>query len=97
DFIIARSTHPLDQKRKEKLAVWCNVPADHIISAPDIKSIYDVPINFEKENLGDVLLRSLSLPLGHKNGELAAWEGFVKKVHSSKKVVKIAIVGKYFD
>jgi CTP synthase len=46
DFIIARSTHPLDQKRKEKLAIWCNVPADHIISAPDIKSIYDVPVKF---------------------------------------------------
>ena len=46
DFIVARSTHALDEKRKEKLAIWCNVRPDHVISAPDIKSIYEVPLEF---------------------------------------------------
>ncbi len=49
DVIIARSQQLLDDKRKEKLAMFCNVPAERIISAPDVDSIYDIPLNFEKE------------------------------------------------
>ena len=59
DIIIARSTHPLDKKRKEKLAIWCNVQPEGIISAPDVKSIYDVPLNFERDKLSDILLSAL--------------------------------------
>jgi CTP synthase len=46
DFIIARAETELDDRRKEKLSISCNIPVEHIISAPDIKSIYDVPENF---------------------------------------------------
>src|SRR5581483_11562018 len=48
DIIIARSHIPLDQKRKEKLSIWCSVPIENVISAPDVLSIYDVPLNFER-------------------------------------------------
>lgn len=95
DFIVARSEVPLDKKRKEKLAISCNVPMDNIISAPDIDSIYDVPINFERDQLGDMLERSLHLkkrPL-----DLSEWKNFVHKAKSVKKEVVIAVVGKYFD
>jgi len=97
DFIVARSTHPLDDKRKEKLAIWCNVRPDHVISAPDIESIYEVPLNFEKDKLGDLLLSALHLP--NKNTvSLAAWKKFVLAATSKKAPdVNIAIVGKYFD
>src|SRR3989344_555521 len=47
DFLIARADVLLDQKRKEKLSFHCNIPADRVISAPDVDSIYDIPINFE--------------------------------------------------
>ncbi len=97
DLIIARSEMALDRKRKEKLSVWCNVSADHIISAPDIESIYEVPINFEKDNIGDLILKALSMKLGHKNGEMKEWARFVSKVKTAKASVKIAVVGKYFD
>ena len=50
DIIIARSQVPLDERRKEKLSFFCNLPPERIISAPDIDSVYDVPINFEKKN-----------------------------------------------
>jgi CTP synthase len=96
DFIIARAPSPLDEKRKEKLAVACSVPTDHVISAPDIKSIYDAPLNFEKDKLGDMLLDALKLPSKKASG-LAAWKRFVDRVAASKREVKIAIVGKYFD
>jgi CTP synthase len=96
DFLIARAPHPLDDKRKEKIAVACSIPAEHVISAPDIKSIYDAPLNFEKDRIGEMLLAALKLPV-KKSAGLKAWKKFVDRVNHSKKEVKIAIVGKYFD
>jgi len=95
DFIIARSEVPLDKKRKEKIAFSCNVPIDNVISAPDIESVYDVPINFERAKLSDMLSTALKLP--KKKTNLSGWKKFVSKVKSAKKEVTIAIVGKYFS
>jgi CTP synthase len=95
DFIIARSHIALDQKRKEKLAVTCNLPANHIISAPDISSVYDVPINFDKDHIGEIVAQSLKL--NKKKTNLIKWKNFVKSRQLANKVVKIAVVGKYFD
>lgn len=104
DVIIARSVIALDAKRKEKLSFFCNVKPSHIISAPDVTSIYDVPLNFEKENLGDIISEILNLPKkipaarkaeGEKNK--AAWANFVRHVHNGKSEARIAIIGKYFD
>jgi CTP synthase len=96
DFIIARSNGPMDEKRKEKLAIWCNVRPDHIISAPDVESIYDVPLNFEKDNLGTLLLKALRLPETESTG-LHEWRNFVQNIKTASDEVKIGIVGKYFD
>ncbi len=96
DIIIARSTHRLDRKRKEKLAIWCNVPAERIISAPDVDSIYDVPLNFERDKLSDILLEAL----GKENAppaDLSVWKNFAEHAHNGNGTVKIGIVGKYFD
>ena len=97
DFIIARSKEPVDEKRKEKLAIWCNVRKDHIISAPDIGSIYEAPLNFEKDKLGDALLDALALP-EKRRASLAAWKKFALAAADTRAPeVNIAIVGKYFD
>ena len=96
DFIIARAKTPLDAKRKEKLAISCNVFPNDVISAPDIESIYDVPLNFEKDRLAELVLKKLNLKQKHASN-LASWNTFVKKLKGAKKQVKIAIVGKYFD
>lgn len=97
DFLIARSTHALDDKRKEKLAIWCNVRPDRVISAPDIQSIYEAPLNFEKDKLSDLLLDALHLPKKRK-ASLATWKKFVGAATNKKALeVNIAIVGKYFD
>ncbi len=99
NFVIARSEVPLDKKRKEKIAFSCNIPIGNVISAPDIESIYDVPINFERDRIGDMLSKELHLPA--RKTELSAWKKFITTVpHSaSKKLreVNIAVVGKYFD
>ncbi len=96
DMIIARSELPLDRRRKEKIAVWCNMRPEHVISAPDIESIYEVPLNFEKDNLGDIILSELKIRGRHK-GDLRAWSAFVHKLKGTERKVNIAIVGKYFD
>jgi len=95
DFIVARSTMPIDAKRKEKLAVSCNVLPEHVISAPDVESIYDVPINFEKDNFGDAILEALDL--SGKRADLSEWAEFVERMKITAPVAKIGIVGKYFD
>lgn len=97
DFIIARSKEPLDEKRKEKIAISCSVHKERVISAPDISSIYEAPLNFEKDRLSDSLLEALKLPEKRK-ASLAAWKKFATAAANKKAPeVKIAIVGKYFD
>jgi CTP synthase len=95
DFIIARSTMVVDQKRKEKIAQFCNVKEEHVISAPDVKSIYDVPLHFEKDKLSERICDLLSLP--KKTSNLKDWQKFVAKSKNGKDVVRIAVVGKYFS
>jgi CTP synthase len=98
DFIVARSVVPLDAKRKEKIAYSCNVPIENVISAPDIDSIYDVPLNFERDKIGDMIERQLHLQ--KRSTDLSDWRGFVTRTKSAKsggKEVHIAVVGKYFD
>ncbi len=97
DFIIARSEIPLDEKRKEKLALFCNVLPESVISAPDVDNIYDVPGNFEKDKLGEKVLKRLKLKSRGKNKGWKEWESFVRKSHNGKVEVRIAVVGKYFD
>jgi CTP synthase len=97
DIIIARSEVPMDHKRKEKIAVSCSVPVEQVISAPDIESVFDVPLNFEKDNLGNILLKLLNLRHKKNTSGMQEWEAFAKRVKSVKKSVNIAIVGKYFN
>ncbi len=102
DFILARSAGSMDEKRKEKLAIWCNVRPDRIISAPDVASIYDVPLNFEHDQLGDRIVEALDLPTGtFKPSEPAEgmkeWKEFVENIKNSTDELSIGIVGKYFD
>jgi len=97
DIIIARSEVPMDHKRKEKIAVSCSVPVNQVISAPDIESVFDVPLNFEKDNLGNILLKLLNLKHKTNTSGMKDWVAFAGRVKSVKKPVNIAIVGKYFN
>lgn len=98
DILIARADSSLDEKRKEKLALFCNIPAGNIISAPDVDSVYDIPLNFEKEKLSEKLFKILSIPKKKKSPQAwSAWRDFVARSKNGKKEVKIAVIGKYFD
>jgi CTP synthase len=95
DVILARAVVSIDEKRKEKIATFCNVLPERVISAPDVDSIYDVPLNYEKDGMGDILTEVLGLPT--RKSKLDDWKNFVTKSKKSKKEVQIAVVGKYFD
>ncbi len=97
DVIIARSQLPLDEKRKEKLSMFCNITPERVISAPDVESIYDIPINFEKEGLGDMICDVVNMScIPSDNPGSRKWKNFAKSTHNFKGEVKIAVIGKYF-
>jgi len=97
DFIITRSEKPMDQRRKNRFALFCNVHPEDIFSVADTKIIYEIPLILKKQNFPGRLLTKLKLKKSQEN--FADWENLVKKIGSvekSDKEVRIAIVGKYF-
>ncbi len=95
DIILARAGQSLDEKRKNKIAFNCNMAGEAVISAPDVESIYDIPVNFEKDNLSAILLKKLFLKARKK--DLIEWKKLAVKTKKTDKTVKIGIVGKYFS
>ncbi len=94
DFIVARSEVPMDQKRKEKISMFCNVGEEYVISAPDVDNVYEVLLNFERDNLSELILKKLRLET--KTSDLSAWKDLVAEIKKAKDAVTIGIVGKYF-
>ncbi len=94
DFIICRSIAPLDGPRKKKLSVFCNVAESAIISAPDVATIYQVPLNFERERLSEKILTQLKLKL--RREDLREWRAAVRRMAAPKTALRIGMVGKYF-
>jgi len=94
DIILARAEVSLDEPRKQKISIFCNISPKDVISAPDIESIYEIPVNFEKENLGNRILKKFNLRARKSN--LKNWENLVKIIKTARKPVKIGMVGKYF-
>lgn len=94
NFIVCRGEKPLDNPRRERLAVFCGIPKDYAISAPDASSIYDVPLHFEREKFGDKIAKELHLP--PRRSRLAEWQKLSRTIHTLQKPVKIGVVGKYF-
>lgn len=94
DVVLARANEPLDKKRKEKIAINCSMAPADVLSAPNVKSVYEVPLNFEKEKISDKILGKLNLKPRKRN--LGDWKKFVSNIKNARKEVKIALVGKYF-
>jgi len=95
NLIVARSRGFVDDVRREKLSVFCNVKREDVVSNPDIGTVYEVPLVFEKQTLTKKVMNFFGLE--HKEGSLKEWEDFVGRIKAPQKEVKIGIVGKYFD
>lgn len=95
DFLIARCEKEIDERRRYLLGQTCNVRDENIISSPDVKSIYEVPMVFSKQNLDKKILNELGLKSEKQN--LEQWKKLVSTIKSKKtKKTTVAVVGKYF-
>lgn len=95
DFVICRSSQPMDEPRKQKIARFCSIPESNIIAAADAKSIYDIPDIFDKQKFAESVLRGFGMK--PKQSDLKQWRAFTRKVKDAKQTVKIGVVGKYFS
>lgn len=95
DFIVCRGEKAIDLRRRERLAMFCNVSPDDVINNPDEDTPYAVPVTFEEQKFPQKILSLLGLE--DKSADLTEWKAFLARVRSSKKkTVEVAIVGKYF-
>lgn len=96
DILVCRTEHALSEDMRRKLALFCNVSADSVIQALDVNTIYQVPIEFQKENLDVTVLKKLHLPYD-QTVNLDKWKDFLKKLRNPKAEVRIGLVGKYIE
>ena len=94
DIILARAHVPIDEKRKEKIEFMCSLEKGDVIAAPNVSSIYEVPVNFDDGGLTDRLMKKLDIR--SKKKDMKDWRAMVKTIRARKPPVKIGIVGKYF-
>ncbi len=94
DIIVCRSEHTLESEVKEKIALFCDVSPESVISATNASTIYDVPVGLAKEKLDEVIIQKLGLR--PRKSDMTYWKQFVSILHDEKRPeVTVAIVGKY--
>jgi len=95
DFIVVRSESYLDKRRRDRFALFCNVQPENIISNPDVKNPYQVPLILEEQKISEKILKKLNLPV--KKPNLDSWKKLVETIYSKRnQSVEVAIIGKYF-
>ena len=95
DIIVCRSEHPLDQGLKDKIALFCNVPSDHVLQNLDVEYLYEAPLAMEKERLAHVACECLHMPCPEP--DLTDWVEMVDALRHPDKEVEVALVGKYIQ
>ena len=95
DILLCRTDRYLSDDIKSKIALFCNVSKDAVITAKDVDCIYEVPMVFHREGLDAKIIELLNI--WTREPRLQAWDDIVKKINSLEKEVSIAIVGKYVD
>jgi len=96
DFVLCRGEKSLDEIRRQKIGLASGIFPDNIISAPDVDSIYEIPLNFEKEKLGEKILQIFGWSPKINGQHLEDWQNLNKIIKNPEKKVRIGIVGKYF-
>lgn len=93
DIIVARAKEPLEESIKKKISLFCDVPVEAVVSAPDARSIYEVPMILNDQGITDFIIQRFKLDV--KSQDLVDWRDFAHRVVNPNKTVKIALVGKY--
>ncbi|MEX0944670.1 MAG: CTP synthase [Balneolaceae bacterium] len=95
DILVCRSEYEIDTGIRRKIAQFCNVEIEDVISSLDAESIYEVPLLMLEEGLDTRVIKKLNLPA--KNADLSNWKSFVNKIKNPSNVTNIALVGKYVE
>ncbi|HER23800.1 MAG TPA: CTP synthase, partial [Candidatus Atribacteria bacterium] len=95
DIVICRCQSKLSQEIKNKISLFCDIRNEAIIEAINVKSIYEVPIIFEEQKLGDLIVELLNLKC--QDSDLQNWKNMVNKIYHPQKEVNIGMVGKYIS
>lgn len=96
DFVICRVECPLDEVRRRKIVEFSHIDPDHVIAAPNVQSVYEVPLAFEEQKLGAKMLAQFGITASQEP-EWDLWRTRVRAVINPQKKVKIGIVGKYLN
>ena len=93
NVIVCRAEKPLSESAREKIALFCNVSKERVISNPDIPIIYELPLSFETQGLGEIIVEHFGLE--KREPHTKEWEDIVSRFHSSTDSITIAMPGKY--
>ena len=93
EILVCRTSRPIPKKEKEKLALFCSVAKEAVIECKDLKSIYEVPLALEEQNMAGEVLKRLNML--NRKPKLDSWIKLVERIKNPKKTFKIAIAGKY--
>ncbi|CAN5745803.1 CTP synthase [soil metagenome] len=97
DVIVLRSDHPVSDEIREKIALFTDVAPEAVIPAETADTIYEVPLLFEAQGMGDLIVRELGLADRAKPADLTAWRALVERIKRPKPSITIALVGKYIE
>jgi len=95
DVLLCRTDRILPPGTKSKIALFCDVEEEAVVTAKDVETIYEVPLVFHQEGLDDIVLKLLGLPV--RPSDLSEWERIVRRIKSPKRQTRVAVVGKYID
>jgi CTP synthase len=96
DILVCRTEHKIPKEQRAKLAQFCNVALENVIECMDAETIYQVPLELQKQKFDEVVLKELSLKID-REPDLKNWKNFLKQYKNPKKSVEIALVGKYIS
>ena len=94
DILVCRSEHPIPDKEREKIALFCNVRKEAVVAAYDLASIYDAPLSYHEQGLDQAVLDAFQISPAPRP-DLAVWRDVSDRVHNPEGEVTVAIVGKY--
>ena len=94
DVLILRTEKPLEPDILRKVASFCNVDLDCVIQSEDLPSIYEVPLNMQKQGLDTAILRKMGEPIG-ETPTLGPWRDFLDRRNKATEAINIGLVGKY--
>ena len=94
DILVLRTEHHLDDSMRMKVASFCNVDLECVVQSEDMPSIYEVPVNMQRQGLDAAIMRKIGIPVGETPG-MKPWHDFLDKMHHATREIHIGLVGKY--